>query len=182
MTNLVGGTTSVAEFALAQALLVPLVKRTIGVLLPDVTIRERHTDELEITEHPVETGTVIADHAFRRPAEVVIECGFSKSLASDLNSTYDKVRALQDPPQLINVVTGKRLYKNMLVKVVTVETDKDTENVLFMTITLREVFLVKTQEVTVPADPSNQASAATTQATTDSGIKQPVAVSNPPRT
>lgn len=53
--------------------------RKIGTLTAQVTISEAHTDELEITEHPVEQGAVIADHAFKRPAEVTIVCGWSNS-------------------------------------------------------------------------------------------------------
>lgn len=44
-----------------------------------ITIEEIHHDELEITEHPVEQGAAIADHAFKRPAEVIIRCMWSNS-------------------------------------------------------------------------------------------------------
>ncbi len=54
-----------------------------GTSLPDIvaqaTIEEDHHDELEITEHPVEQGAAIADHAFKRPAEVTIKMGWSNS-------------------------------------------------------------------------------------------------------
>lgn len=43
------------------------------------TIREIHNDELEITEHPVEVGAMIADHAFKRPSELVLEIAWSNS-------------------------------------------------------------------------------------------------------
>lgn len=49
------------------------------LLIPDATIEEVHTDDLEITEHPVEQGAAISDHAFKRPAEVVITAGWSDS-------------------------------------------------------------------------------------------------------
>jgi len=34
-------------------------------LTPQVTIEEVHHDDLEITEHPVERGAAIGDHAFK---------------------------------------------------------------------------------------------------------------------
>ena len=43
------------------------------------TIREIHNDELEVTEHPVEVGAMISDHAFKRPAELVLEIAWSNS-------------------------------------------------------------------------------------------------------
>lgn len=42
-------------------------------------IEERHTSELEITEHPVEQGAAIADHAFVKPVVVSIVYGWSNS-------------------------------------------------------------------------------------------------------
>lgn len=49
------------------------------LLIPDATIEEVHTDDMEITDHPVEQGASISDHAFKRPAEVVITAGWSDS-------------------------------------------------------------------------------------------------------
>lgn len=48
-------------------------------VVPQVTIEEIHQDELEITDHPVENGTTISDHAFKRPERCVIRCGWSNS-------------------------------------------------------------------------------------------------------
>lgn len=54
-----------------------------GTSIPDIiaqaVIEERHSDVLEITEHPVEQGAAIADHAFKRPAEVTLTLGWSNS-------------------------------------------------------------------------------------------------------
>ena len=41
--------------------------RSIGTVIPDVVIEEAHRDELIITQHPVEKGATITDHAFARP-------------------------------------------------------------------------------------------------------------------
>jgi hypothetical protein len=46
-----------------------LQSRKIGVIIPDVVVSEKHSDTLEITEHPVETGAAISDHAYKRPAK-----------------------------------------------------------------------------------------------------------------
>jgi hypothetical protein len=54
-------------------------KRSIGPLVAQVTISEVHQDTLEITDHPVEMGAVISDHAFKRPAELIITCSWSNS-------------------------------------------------------------------------------------------------------
>ncbi len=54
-------------------------KRSFGEFTAQVTLEESHRDELNITEHPVESGAAIADHAYRRPAELTIRCAWSNS-------------------------------------------------------------------------------------------------------
>ena len=66
-------------------------------LIAQAIISETHTDRLEITEHPVEQGAPIADHAYKRPAEVIIVCGWSNSPsagASLLNAAIGAVGAI----------------------------------------------------------------------------------------
>ncbi len=53
--------------------------RSIGTLIPDVIVGEAHRDELIITQHPVEGGGIISDHAFLRPVEVEMQIGYSDS-------------------------------------------------------------------------------------------------------
>ncbi len=47
-----------------------------------VTINELHTDELEITDHPVDSGAQVSDHAFMHPSEVVLQLAWSNSPSS----------------------------------------------------------------------------------------------------
>ncbi len=58
------------------------------MIVPSVVVSEKHTDTLEITEHPVEVGAAIADHALQNRLEVVMEVGFAGGdRASDLPVT-----------------------------------------------------------------------------------------------
>jgi hypothetical protein len=52
-------------------------KRQIGPFVAQVTIREEHHDSMEITEQPVEQGASVTDHAFKRPAELVVDAAWS---------------------------------------------------------------------------------------------------------
>lgn len=54
--------------------------RSIGPIIANITEEERHQDDLEITDHPVERGATISDHAFKRPAEVILRCGWTNSM------------------------------------------------------------------------------------------------------
>jgi hypothetical protein len=53
--------------------------RSLGSIIPDVTIEEHHTDRMEITQHPVANGTPISDHAFRLPCQVTMRLGWTNS-------------------------------------------------------------------------------------------------------
>lgn len=55
--------------------------RSIETIMPDVVLEEIHRDDLIITDHPVEKGAGTSDHAFKRPEEVEIRCGWSNSPA-----------------------------------------------------------------------------------------------------
>lgn len=170
-----------------------LQSRKIGIIVPSVVVSEKHSDRLEITEHPVEVGAAVADHAYKRPAEVVMQVGFSGGgslvdFASNLTSTsllgmsprevYDQLLKLQSDRKPFDVVTGKRLYSNMLLQNLEVTTDRSTENVLSATLTLREIIITSTQSIQV-ADKSNMKAGASTSAVINTGSKttQPANVS-----
>ncbi|STL39876.1 bacteriophage protein [Escherichia coli] len=63
--------------------------------------------------------------------------------------TYQELLDLQESRIPFDVVTGKRLYSNMLIRALEVTTDKTTENVLSAVLTLREVIISRTQQITV---------------------------------
>lgn len=49
------------------------------IVAPGIVIEENHVDTLDITDHPVEQGASITDHAFKLPATVVLRLGWSNS-------------------------------------------------------------------------------------------------------
>lgn len=129
--------------------------RSIGGIVMDVTVEEVHTDEMEITEHPVQQGASFADHAYLQPKSVTITAGASDSGASSSGERhsieiYEALLELQGRREPFDLVTGKRLYKNMLIKSLSVTTDRETENVLLVTAELREVIMASVQSAAVP--------------------------------
>lgn len=167
--------------------------RRIGLLVPSVVVSEKHSDTLEITEHPVEKPTTdsasgfIADHAYKRPSEVTMECGFAGggSLLDFVNTsaiglglglspkeTYQQLLDLQSSRIPFDVVTGKRTYINMLIRAIEVTTDKTSENVLNCTLTLREVILSETQTTTA-ASKNDMSEGVSTSGVQNTGTKSP---------
>ncbi|HGI5912209.1 TPA: phage baseplate protein [Yersinia enterocolitica] len=161
--------------------------RKIGVLVPSVIISEKHQDALEITEHPVEVGAAVNDHAYKRAAEVTMEVGFTGggslldfvdtstiglSLGKSPEEVYQELRDLQESREPFDVITGKRKYSNMLIRGIEVTTDKTSENVLMCVLTLREVIMSQTDSVMV-ADKENMQEGVSTSAMQNTGTKAP---------
>ncbi|WP_350306274.1 phage baseplate protein [Photorhabdus viridis] len=147
--------------------------RKIGVIVPSVVISETHTDTSNITDHPVQQGATISDHAYDTPSEVTMSLGFAGggslldvadttkvfdistglSLGTNPREVYQQLLALKSSYKPFDVATGKRLYNNMLIQNMSVTTDQTSENVLSVTLTLREVMIVETSpNKTAPAE------------------------------
>lgn len=149
--------------------------RSIGGLYPDVVIEEAHEDSLEITEHPVEQGAAVSDHAYKKPQLLTIQAGVSDtSPAAGENASvefYEKLLELQKAREPFDIVTGKRVYKNMLLESLSAVTTVDTEHALKFTAQCREVIIAHTRVTTVPPR-ERQANPNSTGAPEDKGQQQ----------
>lgn len=157
-----------------------LPRRSIGGFTATVTIEEVGIDELAITEHPVQQGAAITDHAYNKPAEVSLSVMWSDEDAP-LAETYKKLLELQASREPFDLVTGKREYKNMLIASLRQTTDSQTENVLSLSLSLREVFITSVEAVSASAssasaasvpEPEKQANPGKTAATQRSGKRR----------
>lgn len=156
-------------------LLIPRGLDTAGAnaIIAQATIEEEHRDEMIVTEHPVETGAAISDHAFKRPSELHLRLGWSGSpnpsdpadqqqRGGDPNylvSMYHRLLTLQAERRPFAVNTGKRQYTNMLITALAVVTDQRSENALFVTMGLRQIIRVNSKTSAVPAPAEAQAAA-----------------------
>lgn len=154
--------------------------RSLGGITFDVIIEETHEDGLVITEHPVERGAPISDHAYLKPKAVSIRGGASDA-GSSLNldastdqrsiTLYEKLLELQAAREPFDVVTGKRSYKNMLLETVSVTTDATSPDTLWVAADCREVIIVETQ-ITSVSPRRRHANGAKTGGIANKGDKQ----------
>lgn len=141
-----------------------------------VAIAEEHHDEMIITDHPVEQGSTISDHAYRVPSRLSCRLAWSAAMSnagvlsafnvtlptiaglfgifgtagSDfLRSTYQQLLQIMQNRELLTIYTGKRTYENMLIQSIQERTTEETENSLLLEVRFREVILVSTSTVTV---------------------------------
>lgn len=151
------------------ALIAP--RRALGSFTAMVTLEEIASDDVEITQHPVQQGASIADHAFVKPSSITIK--FVAGIDGvPLEETYAKLRAMQTLREPFDVITGKRQYKNMLFKSLAQTTDRLTEHVLSITAQLQEVLIVPVEITNVPAR-DKQKDPGKTGSTQQAGTKKP---------
>lgn len=151
--------------------------RKIGTLVPNATIEETSVDEVVITEHPVEQGAAITDHAYVKPATITIRCAWSNSAAAALfnpnytTEIYTKLLKLKSDRIPFDVISGNRKFTNMLIRSITKTTDEQSENALMVSVVCQQVNLVQTQVInTSPND--QQAQPQKTGSVQNQGTKQ----------
>ena len=166
----------------ASALVPGLISsRNIAGFVADLTLSEHHKDTNVITQHPVETGSVISDHVYALPQQVLIQVGYSNSslnAMADSNyvqSIYQNFLSLMNSKTPFSVTTGKRNYDNMLIEHITEFTDEKTENALFLEIACLQLIFANTQTVStsgMSSDPSNQSNPGSTAPVSQQGAQQ----------
>ena len=153
---------------------ITITSRAIGSITATVTLEEVGNDELEITEHPVQQGANIADHAYVKPSTLNLKIGFDSS-TQPLNEIYANLLALQDSREPFTVTTTKRVYNNMLFKTLSQNTDPTTQYILSVSAVFQQIIIVNISTASIPPT-SNQKSPQITQDTTKAGQKNALPV------
>jgi len=137
--------------------------RKIGSINVNVVLTENTNDTLTITRQPVQQGASITDHAYKEPTVISMTAYFKsnslsnvitnvdpKSLIDSVSSSlnllakiYKDLLELQSSRVPFDVITPKRIYRNMLMSALSQTTDKATENCLKVDMTFQEIIIVK---------------------------------------
>jgi hypothetical protein len=139
-------------------------KTNIGGWFFDAYLKMTHTSRLTITDHPVQTGAALTDHAFLQPRELSIEVGMSNVATSLVPgqftggysrsvTAYQVLKDLQALRVPIQVHTRLGLYENMLVEVLSAPDDYTTLEGLRATVTFREILVAQVKTVQISARP-----------------------------
>lgn len=145
---------------------------TIGDIVPHVTIEEVYRDQVVTTDHPVELGAAITDHAFRRPAVFEIRCGWSNSTGQSnavVMQVTEQLQALQEQSRQepVEIFTPRRMYENMVLGEVQIIRDSNSNSIVACSMRARQIIIVEAQ--TTGGDAAQQADPASTATPGDSG-------------
>lgn len=166
--------------------------KKIGTVTIAAAIEEVYSDEVVVTEHPVETGAPVNDHAYMRPREILMKCGWSNAdyeallgaavvsfdetgantmaTGTYVDAVYSQLLQIQSLRKPIDIVSTRRKYSNMLITGLSVVTDQKSGSALMLTASLKQVIIVSTQATKLPPR-SNQANPAATAETQNAGVK-----------
>lgn len=169
--------------------------KKIGSVTISAAIEEVYSDEVIVTEHPVENGAPVNDHAFMRPREILMKCGWSNAdyqallgsavasfddtgantmaTGTYVDAIYSQLLQIQAKRERVDVVTTRRKYSNMLITGLSVVTDQKSGSALMLTASLKQVIIVSTQATKLPPR-ANQANPAATAETQNAGAKSAV--------
>lgn len=148
--------------------------RKIGSMTVNVVINESTNDTLTITKQPVQQGASITDHAYKEPTSFSMTAHqkdngvldslvaldplgalnslnpFSGGATSGLAKIYQSLLDLQNSRVPFDIITPKRIYRSMLLAALSVTTDKQTENILALSMSFQEVLIVSVVTTQVP--------------------------------
>lgn len=131
-----------------------MVKTNLGGYFFDAVFSVDTEHSLTVTQHPVQTGANISDHAFVNPIRMTMQVGVSDAMAYRAGTNYGgdgktksvqayrllcKLQELRIPMQ---VVTRLNTYQNMLIESIDVSDDVSTLCALKATVNLVQVLVV----------------------------------------
>ena len=135
-------------------------KTNIGGYFFDGFMQVDHNIELQTTSNPVETGASVVDHAYVKPAELVM-----KVMMSDVHQSlvpgqftgasfrsvnaWQVLRKLQSDRIPMSVLTRLGLYTNMLITKLTTSDTAETFRALSAEVTLREIPVARIKTVKI---------------------------------
>jgi len=140
------------------------LKTNIGGWFFDAFLRSTHTSRLSITQHPVQVGAALTDHAFLQPKELSMEIGMSDAATSLVPGQFtggwsrsvqafkvlQELQALRVPLQ---VHSRLGLYQNMLIEEISAPDDYTTLYGLRCTVLLREIMVAQVRTIKISAKP-----------------------------
>jgi hypothetical protein len=134
----------------------------------DCILTESHHYQNEVTEFPIEAGFSIGDHVIHKPEQVTLEAfntnspiiQGSESVTDNrvkatlenllLTAGYDlpdAVIANQNQAKVVTIVTGLRIYTNMVLTDLTIPRDHNNANALQFTATFKHLIILQSQTV-----------------------------------
>jgi len=129
------------------------IKTGIALITFDTMVSEEHKFSSRVTYYPVESGTIVSDHIINQP-DVVILSGLVSDTPLNIFATFSRSVAafnaliqLHERRQIVDIVTGIKVYKNMAITSIDVPRTIKTGQTLTFNIQLQRIVFDNTIQV-----------------------------------
>lgn len=161
----------------------PRARRTeIDGIVLDATVRELHEYTAHVTEHPIETGSSVADHVYTEPLRLLLQGEITDSPVQPGAETigvterrveaFDRLREIHAERRVVTVVTGLRVYPDMVMVLLSVPRDRTTGRRLQFSAEFVQIERVQTERVPLPPEKIAPAQRERAQSGRDIGRQQ----------
>lgn len=133
-------------------------------------------EDAQLMEHPIENGSVIADHIVFQPIEIELPMICVGELA--YRSTYAAIKTTFKAGALLTVTTRTGSYSNMVITEMPHEETGDMFDAVAITVRLREAVVVTPQSAAVPQSSGASTTPRGTQQTTATNATDTSAATN----
>ncbi len=126
-----------------------------GTIPIDLTIEERVSHTMTITNKPAEDGTMFTDNIIPQPTSIsfdgICSSDFLGDTWQDKKAKIDELRRLREPFTFVGLLGT---YENVFFSNIEYTANSRYNSVLKFTATLQQIPIIKTSTVTVPANAS----------------------------
>lgn len=143
-----------------------IVSATYGQFVFDAVFSTDHTTSLTLTQHPVQSGAAISDHAYIEPDEVSLEIGMSDTVADAAGvgehsvNAYARLREIMQAREPLTLITRLRTYPNMVITSISAPDDYKTMHALRANVYLQQVNVVAVSTMSIQQTVSGSKTAA----------------------
>jgi len=131
-----------------------------GTITFDATISDTSSGAVEWTQHAIESGAVISDHAIKRPRTFSITGTVTRTPLNDIDAgnvtrledAVDRLFRLMDARQLVTVTNGLWVLSGYGITSVDVSRDSGTGQAATISVALQEITVVSTQTAQIPPE------------------------------
>lgn len=138
------------------------IKTNIGAYFFDAIFNTSTEHVAELTEHPIQNGANITDHVIIHPVTITMEIGMSDCMArmvadqwtgaetKSINA-YKKLVELMEARQPLDVKTRLNVYKNMIIRSISVEDNVSTLYGLRASVSMQQIIMANVSDAKVSA-------------------------------
>lgn len=134
----------------------------------DAVLSESHRFRSRVTTFPVESGSVISDHVINEPEEITLTGHVTNTpiqllggaLSGAVNddrvqTAFDVLTALHEDSALVTVVSGLKVYEDMLITSLYFPRDRRTGQAIEFTVTMQKIVTAVFESTLMPDEPNS---------------------------